>query len=322
MFRGAILFALLASATALNATAFDDYVTKFSKTYTGVEYKQRLTAFLDNDRIIEEHNAKESTYKLGHNQFSDLTITEFTAQYLSTPMPPKSPGSAVLRADNSSVFADSIDWTTKGAVTAVKNQAQCGSCWAFSTTGGLEGAYFIKNSKLTSFSEQQLVSCNSKTDHGCSGGLMDNAFDWIEGQKGLCTEGDYPYVSGNGKAPACATTCKPVDLTGMKHTDVQKGSMTALMTAVTQQPVSIAIQANQPSFQLYASGVITGLCGTQLDHGVLAVGYGTVSGTDYWKVKNSWAASWGMEGYVLLEKGNPQVGGQCGILNSASFPTF
>jgi C1A family cysteine protease len=287
-----IIIVLVASASAFNATTFDAYLTQFSKSYSGAEYKQRFSAYLENDRIIEEHNAKISTFKLGHNQFSDLTITEFTAQYLSTPMPPKHPSSSVLRADNNSVFADSIDWSTKGAVTPVKNQAKCGSCWAFSTTGGLEGAYFLKNNKLTSFSEQQLVSCNAATDHGCGGGLMDNAFEWIETQKGLCTEGDYPYTSGGGVSGTCINTCNPVPLSGMKHTDVEKGSMSAMMTAVTGQPVSIAIQANQPSFQLYASGVITGLCGTQLDHGVLAVGYGTVSGTDYWKVKNSWDTSW------------------------------
>ena len=152
---------------------------------------------------------------------------------------------------------------------------------------------------------------------------MDNAFAWERGNKGLCSEAAYPYTSGGGQAANCSGACTVVPGSAVAaHTDVAT-SEAALASAVAQQPVSVAIEADQQSFQLYASGVITGLCGTQLDHGVLAVGYGTTpQGLAYWKVKNSWDTTWGMDGYVLLERNNPQAGGQCGIHQQASFPTL
>jgi KDEL-tailed cysteine endopeptidase len=184
---------------------------------------------------------------------------------------------------------------------------------------------------LRSLSEQQLVDCDRKIDQGCNGGLMDNAFDYVAKNGGLCQESDYPYVgAGNGKEKCSASTCKSLSGTGVtKHTDVAKDEM-SLMSALSQQPVSVAIEADQGGFQFYSSGVFSGSCGTKLDHGVLAVGYGTTTktkttsndGKKYWKVKNSWGATWGMKGFILLERGKKEVGGQCGILNSASYPTL
>lgn len=147
---------------------------------------------------------------------------------------------------------------------------------------------------------------------------MDNAFSWIQSNGGICTEDDYAYTGVDG---TCSSSCSVVSGTSPSFTDVAQ-SESALAAAVTQQPVSVAIEADQTAFQFYSSGVLTGSCGTNLDHGVLAVGYGTDSGTDYWKVKNSWGASWGMDGYINIEKGNSQSGGQCGILMSASYPTL
>jgi len=224
----------------------------------------------------------------------------------------------------------SIDWTTQGAVTPVKDQGQCGSCWSFSTTGALEGAYQIKYSNLKSFSEQNFVDCDTRSnggsDHGCNGGLMDNAFSWAKKNGGVCYEQDYPYVSGSTqKAGTCnqSQCTKDAKVAPKSWTDVQKNSDSALMSALAKQPVSVAIEADQQAFQLYKSGVFTAACGTSLDHGVLAVGYGTSSGLDYYKVKNSWGASWGMSGYILLQRGVSQKEGQCGILSGPpSYPNL
>jgi len=258
------------------------------------------------------------------NKFSHLSFEEFqTAVHLGGVVTPnlRKNGAKVHEAPaDVSTLPASVDWVAAGAVTGVKNQGSCGSCWSFSTTGSLEGAYFLKYGTLKSFSEQELVSCDT-TDSGCNGGWMDTAFDWVASNKGLASEADYPYASSSGTAPACKKTGYTNDakVAPSSHTDVAQ-SVAALQSAVALTPVSIAIQANQPAFQSYTSGVMTGKCGTRLDHGVLAVGYGTwTDGTDYWKVKNSWGSDWGMDGYILIERSSAD---KCGVLDAASYPTL
>jgi len=211
-----------------------------------------------------------------------------------------------------------LDWVTKGKVTGVKNQGQCGSCWAFSTTGSVEGAHSIKpGGTLVSLSEQQLVDCSSSYGNaGCNGGLMDSAFKWImaQGAKGITSEAAYPYTAQNGNckspAPAMAAT-----VSGFH--DVAQ-SETALLSATNIGPVSIAIEADQQCFQFYSGGILdNAACGTTLDHGVLLVGYGTTTGKDFWRVKNSWGTSWGESGYVRFIRGK----NQCGLTQMASYPT-
>merc|ERR1719267_540910 len=288
---------------------------------TPEKYAKGLSTFAANLERIMDHNAGDHSYTMGMNEFGHLTWEEFRARFnLGTPMPENAfPAGDKLHTGEGMVAPSSVDWTTKGAVTPVKNQGQCGSCWAFSTTGSLEGEFFLKNGNLQSFSEQQLVSCDDNGDQGCNGGLMDNAFGWIKENGGLCSESSYPYTAQTG---TCKSGCTNVPNSAPStHTDVAKNEQ-ALMTAVAQQPASIAIEADQSGFQFYSGGVFTGNCGTNLDHGVLAVGYGTESGSDYWKVKNSWGATWGDQGYIMLQRGKSQNGGQCGILLSASYPTL
>jgi len=264
--------------------------------------------------IIEEHNAKKLSYWLGVNEFADQTSEEFFSTHLGY-KGQKARFGATVPFPNITDVADSVNWVTAGAVTPVKNQQRCGSCWAFSSTGALEGAFKIAGNPLTSLSEEDLVQCNSITDHGCQGGLMDNAFNWVE-QNGICSEQAYPYTSGGGVTGSCQKTCSPV-MTIAGHTDVPSRNEAALQQAVSQQPVSVAIEADKSAFQLYSGGILdNSACGTNLDHGVLVVGYGT-EGKDYWLVKNSWGASWGEDGYIRMVRNK----NQCGISQEPSYPT-
>jgi C1A family cysteine protease len=325
-------FAVLALTSVAAATTgrerveelFYEHMTKYDLDISdGKEFLKRMDIFSDNLRIIENHNADEKkTFTMGLNKFSHLTHEEWKSMMNFGAVPPKLRQNAKVHGEPSTMegVPDSVDWTAAGAVTPVKNQGQCGSCWSFSTTGSLEGAYYIKNSNLVSFSEQELVSCDH-SDNGCNGGWMDAAFTWINGNGGLPTEADYPYVSGSGSVPPCNTSKKMVSGSApSSFTDVQPGSVSALMSAVAQQPVSVAIQADQSAFQHYSSGVLTSGCGQQLDHGVLATGYGTSDdGIDYWMVKNSWGPEWGDNGYILIERSSANL---CGILSAASYPVM
>jgi len=274
--------------------------------------------------IVNWNADPEATSEVGLNQFADMNTAEFSEHISCLDYTNQTASENVFVPTQEQIEAlpVAVNWATVGAVTPIKNQGQCGSCWAFSATGSLEGANCIFNGKnLQSYSEQQLVDCSgSYGNQGCNGGLMDYAFEYVEAN-GIELESTYPYTAVDG---TCEYSKASVVFTNTGYTDVTANNQVALATAVAQQPVSVAIEADQSVFQLYTKGVITSSkCGTSLDHGVLAVGYGTSGSQPYWIVKNSWGASWGNAGYVWIAKSaSTNTPGICGISMDPSYPTF
>ncbi|KAJ5076042.1 cysteine protease rdl2-related [Anaeramoeba ignava] len=290
---------------------FEKFKAKYNKQYSEEEEAMRYKIFRDNVKIIEAHNKKGSSSRLGVNKFADLTSAEFQSKYLK---PIKIEDQKETVSPRVKDLPTSINWKDKGAVTPVKNQGSCGSCWSFSTTGAIEGCTEIASGKLNSLSEQELVDCD-KTDQGCDGGLMENALQWVIDNKGLCSEKDYPYV---GVDQSCTKDkCQSVStLTG--YQTITKGDLTGLATACAEHgPISVGVDASI-MWQFYIGGVLLDIeCGKTIDHGVLLVGYDTDATIKYWLVKNSWGASWGESGYIKLEYDKDT----CGIADYANYGT-
>ena len=306
---------------------FSTWSSLYNRSYlSATERDYRESVYTQNLAKIAKHNMYNYSWSMDVNQFADLTSKEFAAQYIRGGY--VSPNTTTYRKrfynwsllyENRTTLPVSVDWTTQGAVTPVKDQGQCGSCWAFSATGSMEAAWFLKNGTLQSLSEQQLVDCSvAQGNQGCNGGLMDYAFQYVIANKGITSESAYPYTATGPNT--CLASGKPVVAMVTGYKDVPSGSEVALMTALTEQPVSVAVEADQSVFQFYSGGVLTASCGSNLDHGVLAVGYGTQGGQDFYKVKNSWGSSWGEKGYILLGRGSQYgANGQCGIQMDPSY---
>lgn len=327
-----VMSAALAVAFAVTAeevirSEWKAFKTKHARNYASADEELlRLKVFMENSLFIARHNEKYEkglkSYSLGMNQFGDLLHHEFvqlTSCYDRSYA--NKAGSTYLPPANidDTDLPESLDWRKKGFVTPVKNQGQCGSCWAFSATGSLEGQHFRKTGKLVSLSEQNLVDCSKSYDnHGCNGGSMENAFEYIKANGGIDTEESYPYLGHEERE--CKFKKEDVGATVTGMVNVKEGSEKDLKNAVaTVGPVSVAIDASQRSFQFYKQGVYDekACSSSRLDHGVLAVGYGVLNGTKYWLVKNSWAQDWGDEGYIYMSRDKDN---QCGIATDASYP--
>lgn len=311
---------------------FTKFQERFKKIYNTIEELEiRFDIFRSNLRDIILHNLDHSqNFTMGINQFTDLTSIEFKEQFtggykyndglLGGEVGSYGCGTFTSSASGAPV---SLDWRKKNAVTSVKDQGQCGSCWTFSSTGASEGAWAITTGDLIDLSEEQLVECATGVQygsHGCNGGQMEGAFKYLI-QNGQCALSSYPYTSGSGKSGSCKSCSEIAHFSSCS--DVKPNDQISLKGAVAQQPVAVAIEADTRYFQSYSGGILDSVsCGTQLDHGVLIVGYGEESGEKYWLLKNSWGTSWGEQGYFrILRTDSTNDPGICGIAMDPSFIT-
>ncbi|XP_038706247.1 zingipain-2-like [Tripterygium wilfordii] len=309
------------------AEKFEQWMAKYGRSYRSItERVNRFYIFKDNYEYIENfNNAENKSYKLGINEFADLTHDEFLAIYANNENIPgiSSPLKITSRYQSRRSLADvpsSINWVERGAVTPIKNQASCGSCWIFSAVAATEGIVQIKTRELMSLSEQQVMDCNG-VRNGCSGGWMTEAFNYIVQNEGVANDTIYPY---QGKSLTCDTTLASeiaAQISG--YEELPANNETALLEAVAQQPVSIVIDSTREGFQFYKSGVYTGECGTATSHAVTTVGYGTSEdGIKYWLLKNSWGTTWGEDGYMRIQRDVSDPRGLCGIAQKSSYPVF
>jgi cathepsin L len=319
-----LLLAVLACAFAKFTeteyqSAFTFWMQQYKKSYAHEDFLYRYGIFRDNMDFVDAHNKANKGFTVAMNQFGDLTSSEFSNIYLGTkytaPVPVKTPTQSNFQV----AVPASFDWRTRGAVTGIKNQEQCGSCWSFSTTGSTEGCHFLAGNSLVGLSEQNLMDCStSQGNEGCDGGLMTQAMQYIISNKGVDTEASYPYTAQDG---TCAFNASNIGATLTGFVNVNTGDETDLLAKASLGPTSVAIDASQNSFQLYSSGVYyEPACSTsQLDHGVLVVGWGTdaKSGSDYWIVKNSWGTTWGLSGYIWMSRNKSN---NCGIATMATLP--
>jgi len=299
-------------------TQFTQFMHKYGKSYAHDEFQHRYKVFKTNLNFVNSFDAKARGFTVAINHLGDLSNAEYRSTYLGVKVPANYVHTtSAQKESNITAPPASWDWRTKNAVTPIKNQEQCGSCWAFSTTGSTEGCHSITTQKLVSVSEQNLMDCSwNQGNQGCDGGLMTQAMTYIISNKGIDTEASYPYTAEDG---TCSYNAANVGATLTGFVNVNTGSESDLQVKTYTGPTSVAIDASQSSFQFYSGGVYyePACSSTQLDHGVLSIGWGTDSGTAFWLVKNSWGTSWGMSGFIEMSRNKNN---NCGIATMATLP--
>ena len=306
---------VLTVAGNLYLKEFEKFINDFKKDYFKKKYKDRFIIFSKNLEHIRNHNIASHSFKLGVGPFADMTLDEFSYKHLSPFLDTQTRCGVYKYNGSMNSIPHELDWRNRHAVTAVKNQGSCGSCWSFSTTGAVEGLVSINTGKLISLSEQDLVDCSTSYDnHGCNGGLMTQAFEFIIAKKGLCSESNYSYTGQDGTCKKCFNV-EGTNINDCKQ--ISSGDHNSIVAALSKQPISVGIQANTFQFQHYTSGIFnsTECFNGEIDHGVLLVAYDNDSLT----IKNSWGDMWGESGYIRIAR-TLNEDGVCGVYQSASFP--
>lgn len=306
---------MAATASASLNMEYMQYVINHSKSYiTSAEFEMRKNLYAISDDIINEHNATNSSFTLGHNFFSDMT--EEQKANTRGRLNQKVEGKVVVLPESNGT---SLDWRTQGAVNEIQDQGACGSCWAFSAVCSLEAAHWKTTGTLLKFAEQQLVDCAGIRygNFGCNGGLQQRAYKYYESY-GAMLEADYPYTAKDGSCAYDADLATNVEVSDFSLVTPDSESQT--LAAIDLQPIAVSIEADKAVFQLYKTGVFDSpKCGTQLDHAVALVGYGTDNGQDYYILRNSWGTSWGEDGYMRIARTGDDAG-ICGVQSEPLYP--
>ncbi|KAL9254969.1 Senescence-specific cysteine protease SAG39-like protein [Drosera capensis] len=301
----------------------EEWMAQYGRTYKDdVEKARRFEIFKRNVELIDAHNQMDKGFTLGENSFTDLSDEEFQATYTGLKGIENLESmynSASFKYENITSAPASVDWVAKGAVTPIKHQGQCGSCWTFATSATIEGLHKITTGKLVSLSEQQILDCDIHGHQlGCKGGYYTEAYKFVKKNGGLTTETNYPYV---GRQQTCKKNV-PVAAKIGGYQQVPRNNEKALQNAVANQPVAVAVDSNSTTFKNYKSGVYKDSCGTRINHAVTVVGYGQASdGTPYWLIKNSWGTTWGEKGYMKLQRNIKDRKGRCGVAMIPAYPT-
>ncbi|CAL5212871.1 unnamed protein product [Lathyrus oleraceus] len=305
----------------LSSNTHEKWMAQFGKSYKDAQEKEkRFQIFKNNVEFIEYFNAAgDKPFNLSINHFADLTSEEFKASLNGKKKLHNEKETSSFRYHNVTSVPDSMDWRKRGAVTPIKDQGTCGSCWAFSAVAAMESIHQITTGELLSLSEQELVDCvKGKHTAGCDGGYMEDAFEFIAGKGGIASEVYYPYKETD---ESCKVKKEKQAAEIKGYEKVPSKSEKELLKAAANQPVSVYIDSGSSTFQFYSGGIYTGKCGTDVDHAVVVVGYGVShDGTKYWLVKNSWGTEWGEKGYMRLKRDIGSKKGLCGIAISPSYP--